>query len=182
MTRFAFETVIDAPPHRVWEILADFGGVYRYNPSVSRSYLTAGPAGGPGSERHCDLTFAGASVDERIVEWRDGDGYALEIVDGANMPPFRGAPRAELAIRPDGEGRTHVRGTLTYRLRFGPMGALMDRLMVRRRLGPAFGGAVAGLRHHAETGEPVTGETGLQPIRRIPEGRGATTPRTAAAH
>lgn len=75
---------IEASPARVWEVLADFGNVYRWNPNVSASHSTSVASGGVGATRHCDLK--GGSIEERIVEWRDGRSLTLEIYEAQGSP------------------------------------------------------------------------------------------------
>ena len=42
-----------------------------------------------------------------------------------------------------------------YGMKFGFVGALMDRLMVKKQFSKAIPGILAGLKHYAETGEQV---------------------------
>ena len=158
MTRLNREVRISAPKEKVWQIIADFGGVYVYNPTVPNSYATSKNNGGEGATRHCDLAPFG-SVEERILEWREGDGYTLEIYASEKTPPFKKAI-ASLDLVEDGDG-TIVKGTLEYALKFGPMGALMDATMARSKFDKAWSRLFAGLKHYAETGEPVGGKTTL---------------------
>jgi carbon monoxide dehydrogenase subunit G len=158
MTRLNREVRIDAPKERVWQILADFGGVSVYNPTVPNSFSTSDSNGGEGATRHCDLAPFG-SVDERILEWREGEGYTLEIYSSEKTPPFKRAI-ASLDLSQDGEG-TIVNGTLEYSLKYGPLGAVMDSMMVRAKFETAWSRLFAGLKHYAETGEPVSGKTDL---------------------
>ncbi len=158
MSRLSYQTNVDAPLQKVWKILADFGGIYKYNPGVSSSHSTSSNNGGVGASRHCDLIPAG-SIEERIIEWNEGQSYSLEIYDGKGVPPFKKSV-ATLAITPNGSG-TVVTATLDYSLKYGPLGALMEALVVKRFLQRGFQGLLAGLKHYAETGEEVQSAKGL---------------------
>ena len=168
MGTFNYEIEIERPAAEVWATVSDFGRPSRYSPAVSNSYLTgngAESAAGQseievGTTRHCDLTVSGASIEERVVELRDGERLAIEIYDGAKAPPFKSA-RAVLAVEELSDERSKLRASLDYRLRFGPLGAAMDRAIVGRRFGPAFGASLAGIKHHVETGVDIDEATDL---------------------
>ena len=160
MTTVTREVQINAPKEKVWEILADFGGIYAFNPSVPNSYLTSEQTGGVGTQRHCDLAAAGASLEERVVEWVDGEKMVIEIYAGKKTPPFKQA-FATISVRADGPNASIVRGTFDYSLKFGPIGALMDAVMVKPQFGKAWAGLFAGLKHYVETGEKVDSPKGL---------------------
>jgi hypothetical protein len=44
---------------------------------------------------------------------------------------------------------------MVYELKYGPLGALMDRLMVRKAMSQGMEGLLAGLKHYSETGKQV---------------------------
>lgn len=159
MTQVAGEVRINAPREQVWEALADFGGIYKFNPTVPKSYSTSEANGGVGATRHCDLAVQGASIEERIVEWQEGEKYAIEIYDGQKSPPFKSAV-AQISVAEDGNGSV-VRGKLDYELKYGPIGSLMDAVMVKSQFNNAWNGLFAGLKHYVETGEEVNGLDGL---------------------
>ncbi len=51
--------------------------------------------------RHCDLAMAGASIEERVVEWVDGERMKVEIYEGKKAPPFKTA-FATISVRSTG--------------------------------------------------------------------------------
>jgi carbon monoxide dehydrogenase subunit G len=150
MTRFSNEIRIDAPKETVWAKIADLGAIQEYHPGVSSSHYTSEEREGVGASRHCDLLPFG-EVEERIVDWRDRDSYAIEIYDGKKVPPLKNAV-GRLSVMQDGDGTT-VRFEIEYDLKFGLVGYLLDRLMVRpqfRKVGPAM---LRGLKRHLENGK-----------------------------
>lgn len=159
MTTLTREVWINAPKEKVWAILADFGNIYIFNPGVPRSYLTSSQRHGVGATRHCDLTLGSAAIEERIVAWTEGESMQIEIYQGTKAPPFKKA-MATLTVMDEKDG-TRVRGTLEYSLKLGPLGFLMDKLMVTPQFGRAWTGVLAGLKHYAETGELVEDRTPL---------------------
>lgn len=165
MTQVIREIQINAPKEKVWQVLADFGGVQNYNPNVKKSYSTSKANGGVGATRHCDLTLFGASVEEAITDWQEGREYSIAILGGKKSPPFKTAV-ATLAVRDDGKGGSIVTGKFDYRLKFGPVGYLMDQMMVKPAFTKAFPKLLAGLKHYAETGEVVDSNVRLnmQPV------------------
>jgi hypothetical protein len=54
-------------------------------------------------------------------------------------------------LTPDGSG-TVVRQRMEYELEFGPVGKLMDAIMVRKKWDAGIKGFFAGLKHYVETG------------------------------
>ena len=163
MTTIIREIKINASQKEVWDILADFGGIYKFNPGVPSSHSTSPGNGGLGATRHCDLLPAG-SVEERIIEWHEGRDYKIEIYAGKGTPPFKTAV-GHLSVQPDGSG-TQVRMHFEYRLKFGLVGKLMDQMLVKRQFSKAVPGILAGLKHYAETGELVNNNVRLnfQPV------------------
>lgn len=139
---------IDAPTAHVWEILADFGAVYRFNPSVRSSHSTSEASTGTGATRHCDLAPMG-SVEERIIDWNEGTSCTIEIFESSRLPSFTRSI-AHMVVMPEGDG-CRFTGTLDYELRFG----LIDRLGAQRTFGKAWKRFAAGLKAYAESGEEI---------------------------
>ncbi len=155
MTRFSTEITINAPKEKVWEVLADLGSIYKWNPGVSHSHSTSPETGGEGAMRHCDLQNAkGGSIgylEERAFDWREGDGFIIDVYD-SNLPLKRNHVSFDLESKGDG---TIVTITPDYVLKFGPLGLLADLLIARRQLKKGMADMAAGLKHHVETGDLV---------------------------
>ncbi len=66
--------IIDAPAEEVWRVLADFGEVHQWAPSVTNSYSTSERNGGLDASRHCEIQGFG-SVEENITEWNEGSDF-----------------------------------------------------------------------------------------------------------
>jgi len=73
MAHFSTQIRINATKEKVWEVLADFGGIYRWNPGVRHSYSTSESSHGLLATRHCDLLEGDDYLDEQILEWREGE-------------------------------------------------------------------------------------------------------------
>ena len=150
MTQVAAEVHIDAPKEKVWAVLADLGGIDKWNPGVARSHWTSEQKQGVGASRHCDLQNPSGRLEERAIEWREGEGYTIDVYESS----FPMKNTVEFAIKPEGGG-TRVYVTVNYRLKFGPVGALLDVLFVRRQIQKGFYNLLAGLKYFVETGDPV---------------------------
>ncbi|MSP60402.1 MAG: hypothetical protein EXR72_08680 [Myxococcales bacterium] len=50
-------------------------------------------------------------------------------------------------------GATRIEQRMEYQLKYGPIGALMDALLVRRKWDAGIKGFFAGLQRYVETGE-----------------------------
>ncbi len=146
------EIQIDAPIEKVWSILADIGSVQDYSPGVVKSFYTSEIKKGVGASRHCDLLPTG-TVEERIVNWRDGEQYSIEIYDGTEI---RYTGVAHFKLKRGGEGTT-VTQSMDYRSTEDPTGALGSRSM-EGLVGKVIEGNLVGLKHFIETGEVVTRE------------------------
>ena len=143
---------IRAPKEKVWNLIADIGSIQNFNPNVSRSYYTSDIRFAVGASRHCDLLPMG-SVEERVTAYEEGKSLTIEIYDGEKAPPFAfNAGRFD--VRADGEV-TVVDIRFEYRLKYGPIGWLLDRLVVNKQMSKGLNNILIGLKHHAETGELV---------------------------
>ena len=91
MTMLENSIRIDAPPEKVWSVLASLDALDQYDPGVTKA------------------------------EDSDGSG-------------------------------TMVHQRMEYELKFGPVGKLMDAIMVKRKWDAGIKGFFAGLKHYVETG------------------------------
>ena len=153
MSTVTKQTKINAPANEVWGAIADFGGVYKWAPNVASSYSTTDANGGVGAGRHCEVPGFGG-IDEEIVEWKEGHSYKYQV---ENIGPI-GKLVNEWSVTSDGNNSL-VTTNVSYRMRFGIIGALMDKLMVRRSIRKAMAQSQAGLKSYVETREPMATPT-----------------------
>jgi hypothetical protein len=94
------------------------------------------------------------AVKETALDWRDGESYVLkvEFVKGPT-PPVRDL-QGHISVK-EVAGGSLARFEMRYQPKFGPIGWLMDQLMIKPQYEKMLAGIVAGLKHHAETGEEV---------------------------
>ncbi len=150
MAHFSTEIRIAAPKKKVWDVLADIGGIYKWNPGVSHSYSTSDNNHGEGATRHCDLS-QGGYLKERAVDWREGQGFKIDIFE-TSLPLKSNV--VDFTVEGDMDG-TIVTVTPEYVLKYGPLGWLLDQLWARRQFKKGMADLLAGLKYHVETGELV---------------------------
>ena len=155
MTTFKQNIWIDAPKEKVWEIIADLGAVQNFHPSVQKSYYSSDKKEGLGAARVCELLPVG-KVEEKAIEWREGEGYLLDVIPVEKAPPFKKSVGG-FNLKQDGQG-TRATLTLEYTLKYGLLGQLMDIFLVRPQLKKVVPRVLAGLKHYTETGEEITPE------------------------
>jgi ligand-binding SRPBCC domain-containing protein len=146
MTVLENEIRIDAPPAKVWRVLAALDELDRYDPGVARSEIVTPSRDGPGSARRCDLK-PGGWFKEKVADWQPNETLSFELVE-CSLPVRR--LKHSYTLTADGAG-TLVRQRMEYELKFGPMGKLMDVLMVRKKWDAGIKGFFAGLKRYVET-------------------------------
>ena len=84
------------------------------------------------------------------MDWNEGHSYKYQV---ENIGPI-GRLVNEWSVTSDGN-KSVVITNVSYRMKFGIMGALMDRLVVRRSIRKAMAQGQAGLKGYVETREPM---------------------------
>ncbi len=139
---------INAPPEKVWAALTALDVLHNYDPGIAKSEVLPGPRDGVGASRHCDLT-PGGWFRERVTEWKPHRALTIELFE-CTLPVRRLKHRYTLT--PDAGG-TVVEQHMEYELKFGPIGKLMDAIMVRKKWNAGIKGFFEGLKKYVETGE-----------------------------
>ena len=155
MSTFATDIRIDAPIEQVWEVLADIGAIGAWNPGVQESHTTSDETSGLGATRFCDLGGKNY-LDEQVVEYENCKKITMRVT-GTNMP-FKEAD-IHFTLEADGD-QTRVICAPDYTLKYGPMGAIMDRFYVRGTYEKGMQGLLQGLKEHVET-QPTPAATTL---------------------
>jgi hypothetical protein len=132
-------------PDRIWALLSDLESVERYNPGVRAAKIQGPQRSGVGAARVCDLVPKGRVV-ERVTHWEDGRTLGLEVAESDWPIHFM---RWLTHVQPHGEG-TRITQELEYQMKFGPLGWLVDRLAMERRLRATLDAILAALVKHAE--------------------------------
>jgi hypothetical protein len=132
-------------PDRVWSLLADLEAAPRYNPGVRAAKIQGTKRSGVGAMRVCELSPKGRVL-ERVTHWEDGRVLGLEVAESDWPIHFM---RWQTRVEPTAEG-TRITQELEYRVKFGPIGWLLDRVAMEQKLRTSLDGIFASLVKHAE--------------------------------
>lgn len=129
MTTLRHDVTARCPPERVWALLADLEAVARFNQTIAAARVRGAARAGVGAERECDLKPSGRVV-ERVIAWDEGRAVGLEVVESDWPIVFM---RWTTRVDAD-EAGARITQELTYQVKFGPLGWLLDNLVMRRKL------------------------------------------------
>src|SRR5216684_4279832 len=92
---------INAPPEKVWSVLASLGTLDQYDPGIKKSEVVSVPREGLGSARRCDLT-PGGWFKEKVVAFQPHESLTFELFE-CTLPVRRhqGFLRRAQALRRD---------------------------------------------------------------------------------
>ena len=158
MTKIVRQVVVNASIEKVWEVLADFGAVSSWAPTILESRSTTEANGGVGAERTCEHEKMGTLV-ERIVAWEDGRSLSYDVTSGLPFPMKSLNNTWSVTATAD---KVIVSVAMEYRMRMGPLGAL-PALMARLPMRKEMQISLAGLKQYVESGEAVTTTKDLAP-------------------
>ena len=151
MSHIEYTAKVHATAATAWSAIADFQNVHRYHPIVERVTQISEHDRGLGAGRICHF-YDGGSVKETITAWKEGESFEVELTEGSM--PFKRS-RATMRVLPFDEENSCVTLSMDYETKFGPVGKLMDRLMIRSKMSGMFAKVLNGFEHHLETGELV---------------------------
>ena len=111
----------------VWKLLDEFGAIARYNPGVESAEIVSPEATGMNAERICHF-YDGTSLKETIVRYEAGQGYSF-VLTNFELPLKQATSHFDLTRIRDGRTRLTVR--LEFIPKFGPLGWVMGKVMMR---------------------------------------------------
>jgi ribosome-associated toxin RatA of RatAB toxin-antitoxin module len=151
MTKFTKTIQVNSEKVKVWDILSNLGDVYKFNPNVSSSHYSTEKKEGIGAARVCELIPSGKIL-ETVVYWEDGKGFSLDIEPIEKAPPIKDF-KGHFQIESLGANHTEVSATMDYKMKFGPLGYLMDLMMVKSKMEDNIDKLLNGLKAFAEQPE-----------------------------
>ena len=135
----------------VWDLLDDFGSIYKYNPGVKSSELLTEKQTGIGAKRICKF-YDGTSLKEEITQYKSGKGYTFELSE-FSLPLKKAYTKFEVV--PVNSGHSRIKVSLQFTPKFGPVGWLMANLMMKPMLKKALSGLLKGVDDHLSSGKMV---------------------------
>ncbi len=155
MTKLSHTHRIQAKPEQIWPALADVGYVHHWHPKVKASPVLSDHAEGLGATRRCEF-YDGTSVVEEVVAVSPERFVSVRLSEFSM--PLNHAD-GTISLTPVDAGTTDVTIAFEYDTKFGPIGWLMDRVMMRNMMCGMFKEVLEGLDVHVTTGRYV-GEGG----------------------
>ncbi len=145
-TQLTASTIINASKENVWNVLKEFGNIAAFHPLVKYSVNT-NETTGLGARRHCDLLPMGA-MEEEITAWEEGVSFTADVVGGKMLPPCH-FMTGQLELEKSGN-QTKVNFTLSYQMKYGVLGRIMNAIMIKPQFKKAPHQYVNGLKNYIE--------------------------------
>ena len=143
--------VVNGSIAQAWAAVSKMGAVQDWHPNVARATVLTTHDTGIGASRRVEFQD-GNSVVETVIEESDQQFTTVEMTES---PMLRKA-LVTIRTKERSADTTEVTFSIDYSLKFGPIGWLIDVLMMKRIFRKVFPLALAGLSYHLETGELVT--------------------------
>jgi hypothetical protein len=151
-TTVTFEIPVNVPRAEAWEKLRDLTRGPLYVPGLTDGEITTAQKDGVGASRRV-FQKNGKPMDETVESWDEGYGFLLRLHMGDKPPaPFK---RAWFDYRiADGPGGTTIfKPFLRYEMPWGPLGAILNALVVKRFALGNLRKVAENFKRHYETGE-----------------------------
>ena len=139
------EIVINTPKLTVWDVLKDFGNVSDWAPTVTKSHYLNSQTNGVGVGRHCEIEGFG-SIQEYVTHWQENQGFAYSVTP---LGPLAKSNSSWWLTSIDDQ-TTKLEVILSYNIRFGLLGKILHKLVMRKKLEQSLPEIVAATKKHVE--------------------------------
>ena len=149
------ECPVDLDLAAAWQRLRDLSMPHMYIPGLTAVRFSGPQHEGVGTHRRVQFGRL-PTMDETVTEWRAGEGMTLRLRlgDRGPLPPLREHFfDYGLAER---EGHVWLVNRMRYTVRFGLLGTLLDRLLLRRVIGRQLRNITLAQKLYYESGKRVT--------------------------
>jgi hypothetical protein len=153
------EIEISAPKEKVWTAIAKVGDICHGHPGVLTSHLTSKQTHGVGTTRHCDFAMMGATAEERVTEWIEGEYMKIVVDEVKKMPGIKDIS-LDFSVRAQGPNSI-LTSTMEYSMK-NRFFDLVNALVMKRQNSQLLDGIMAGHKKYIEEGKIVTQSTILE--------------------
>ncbi len=133
---------IDAKPDAVWAVLGRFMHIDEFAPLVKSVDALTDSEDGIGAKRRCHFDDD-TSVVEEVTKWEVNRSYRVRLSEMSAMPLHEAY--AELVVEPLDNGRSRVKWSIDYHVKFGPFGWLLGQTLMKMMMGKILDGNLKGL-------------------------------------
>ena len=144
------------PREAAWQKLRDLSVAHHYVPGLTGTEIRTALKEGVGASRRV-FQGGGRWLDETVTEWAEGQGFEIRLhrAEQGMVAPFTEAS-FRYWLEDAGPSATRLVLTLSYSLRWGVFGALLERLAMGRGVRANLRDVALGLREYYLSGAPVT--------------------------
>lgn len=136
---------IKASKQAVWDVMADFGNAADWAPGMRRAGLWGNVKTGVGMHRIMQHKW-GFIIEEVVTHWTEGAGYSFRL----EKAPFPMCDASETWVLNDDGHDAVLNITVSYSMRLGFIGALLDAVLVRFVVAREMRLGICGIKHHVE--------------------------------
>ncbi|MEM9651894.1 MAG: SRPBCC family protein [Actinomycetota bacterium] len=143
--------VVNGSIDKAWEAISRMSAVQDWHPNVARVTVLSGQESGVGASRRVEF-HDGNSVVETVTAEAAQQFVTMAMTEAQMMK----RASVTISVSERSAETTEVTFDLDYTMSFGPLGALMGAIMMKRVFTKVFGMALDGLSYHLQTGRVVT--------------------------
>jgi hypothetical protein len=141
-----------------WERLRDLSRPDMYVQGLTAVELTTEHRQGVGASRRVTQGKS-FKLDETVTEWQEGKGFTLRLHRGEKAAiPLLPVHFFDYGLR-ESEGRVYLHNQMRYQVGLGFLGALLDKLVLRRVLRSQLRDVTLAQKIYYESGQKVTADT-----------------------
>lgn len=149
----AAEILVQLPREEVWARLRDLSLAHYYVPGLTDTRIMTAQREGVGTSRKV-YQRGMAPLDETVIEWNEGYGFVLRLHQGEKAPLIFSEAFFSYRIEDAGPGVTRFQPSLTYTVKWGVFGRLLDRLFMNGTSRRMLDKLARSFKQFYETGRP----------------------------
>jgi ribosome-associated toxin RatA of RatAB toxin-antitoxin module len=146
MTTLHNRITVNASVESLWAVLADLEELDKYDPTVKSATIISSQRTGLDAARKVLMRDGKNWFEEKVTEFEPGRSLCYQLTDCSF--PIKGL-RHSYRFKPTPSG-TEVEQVMEYTVKFGLLGKLMDRLMIRKQTEAGIKKFFIGLKEHVE--------------------------------
>ena len=140
------EITINASIEKIWEALSSIENLDKFDPTVKKSTAITQEKSGIGSKRKVDMLDGKNWFEEKITLFKINEALVYQLTDCSF--PINGLKHS-YSFEKIGK-QTKVKQVMEYTVKFGVLGKILDRLMIRKQTSSGIAKFFNGLKEYAE--------------------------------